>query len=683
MTIARKSIGSFLHVPSLSLRTSLFAFALLESIYATDTAPLFAQQTAAVTDLKTESPEPNGSPPEPASSPTPDPWLKATALLEQHCYSCHQGEQKEGNLDLQQYESIERIIADRPLWDTVRRRVLAGEMPPRDHEPMPVEDRQWLAHWVQTLFREFACQGKPQPGPNPLRRLNRNQYSNSIRDLLGIHFDAGHSLPIDGAGGEGFDNAAETLFLSPIHGEKYLEAAKEALDYSAKDESSRRLIFHKLPDANTTPVDAAKAVIGRFASRAFRRPASEVEIENLLKLYQTAMERQYSFEQAVYYALQGVLVSPQFLFLVEPAIEGTEVQPIDAYSFATRLSYFLWDSTPDQELLDRAADGSILKEDVYRDQVVRMLNSSKVRPMAESFIGQWLGTREIGRRIKPDSKLFSKFDDELAAAFREEPVLMFQHILKENRSLIELIDSDYIFVNSETFRFYGLKENRPENLVQNLEKCQLPPDHLRGGVITMAGPLTVSSYPNRTSPVLRGKWVLETILGAAPPPPPPKIETRSEKPEDTAGKTLRQRLEIHRQNPACASCHATLDPIGFGLENFDPIGRYRDKDNGLPIDSSGQLTSGETFQNARELKKLVLERKDQFVRHFTVKMLGYALGRGLVDSDYCIVDQLVADVKEHDYKIQRLMLGILRSPAMQLRPPREITTPLNTQTSNQ
>jgi hypothetical protein len=199
----------------------------------------------------------------------------------------------------------------------------------------------------------------------------------------------------------------------------------------------------------------------------------------------------------------------------------------------------------------------------------------------------------------------------------------------------------------------------------------------------MAGPLTVSSYPNRTSPVLRGKWVLETILGAAPPPPPPNIEPLSEKPEDTAGKTLRQRLEIHRQNPACASCHATLDPIGFGLENFDPIGRYRDKDNGLPIDSSGQLTSGETFQNARELKKLVLERKDQFVRHFTVKMLGYALGRGLVDSDYCIVDQLVADVKEHDYKIQRLMLGILRSPAMQLRPPREITTPLNTQTSNQ
>lgn len=627
-----------------------------------------------------QSPEEDGTPPEPVAAPTPDPWLRASALLEKHCYECHQPDNQEGNLDLKKYNSVESIIADRHMWDTVRQRVFAGEMPPRDHEPMPVEDRQWLAEWVQITFRDIACQGKPQPGPNFLRRLNRNQYSNSIRDLLGIHFDAGHSLPIDGAGGEGFDNAAETLFLSPIHGEKYLEAAKEALDYSAKDESSRRLIFNKFPDDNTSAEQAAEAVLRHFARRAFRRPATDLEIEKLMKLYRAGTERQQTYEQAVYYALQGVLVSPQFLFLVEPPIEGTEPQPIDPYSFATRLSYFLWDSIPDKELMERADDGSILKEEVYRAQVARMLTSPKVRPMAESFIGQWLGTREIGRQIKPDTKMFRQFDDELAAAFREEPVLLFQHILQEDRSIIEFIDSDYIFVNGETYGFYGLKENRPENLVQNLIKCQLPPGHIRGGVITMAGPLTVSSYPNRTSPVLRGKWVLETILGATPPNPPPNIEPLSEKPEDKAGKTLRQRLEIHRENPTCAACHATLDPIGFGLENFDAIGRYREKDNGLPIDASGELSSGETFQNATELKKLVLQRKDQFVRHFTVKMLGYALGRGLVDSDYCIVDQLVADLKQHDYKVQRLILGILQSPAMQLRPP--ITPPSDTQAPN-
>lgn len=641
-----------------------------------------AQEPSTNTESRAETPDENGSPPEPTVAPTPDPWVKATALLEKHCYECHQPDNQEGNLDLKKYDSIESIIGDRHMWDTVRQRVFAGEMPPRDHEPMPVEDRQWLAEWVQTTFRDIACQGKPQPGPNLLRRLNRNQYSNSIRDLLGIHFDAGHSLPIDGAGGEGFDNAAETLFLSPIHGEKYLEAAKEALDYSAKDESSRRLIFNEFPDENTPAEAAANAVIRRFARRAFRRPPTDAEIEKLMKLYRAGIERQYSYEQAVYYALQGALVSPQFLFLVEPPIEAAEPQPIDPYSFATRLSYFLWDSIPDKELMDRADDGSILKEDVYRAQVDRMLNSPKVRPMAESFIGQWLGTREIGRQIKPDSEMFRQFDDELAAAFREEPVLMFQHILKENRSIIEFVDSDYIFVNGETYGFYGLKENRPENLVQNLVKCQLPPGHIRGGVMTMAGPLTVSSYPNRTSPVIRGKWVLETILGATPPAPPPNVEPLSEKPEDTAGKTLRQRLELHRQNPTCAACHAALDPIGFGLENFDAIGRYREKDNGLPIDSSGQLTSGETFQNATELKKLVLERKDQFVRHFTIKMLGYALGRGLVDSDYCIVDQLVADLKQHDYKVQRLILGILQSPAMQLRPPTTPIPPSNTQATN-
>lgn len=268
--------------------------------------------------------------------------------------------------------------------------------------------------------------------------------------------------------------------------------------------------------------------------------------------------------------------------------------------------------------------------------------------------------------------MFPKFDDELAAAFREEPVLVFQDMLKENRSILEFIESDYVYVNGETFGFYGLKENRPENLVQNLIKCQLPPEHVRGGILTMAGPLTVSSYPNRTSPVLRGKWVMETLLGTTPPPPPPNIEPLSEKPEDIAGKTLRQRLEIHRTNPTCAACHNSLDPIGFGLENFDAIGRYREKENDLPIDATGQWISGETFQGARDLKKFLMQRKDQFVRHFTVKLLGYALGRGLVDSDYCVVDNLVTDLKANDYKIQTLIIGILKSPPMQLRPPTNV-----------
>ena len=665
----------------IDLRTFvLFSVVVISFIHSTT---LLAQEPANTSaEIRAAEPDTTSTPPEPTPTPSPDPWLRANSLLEKHCFECHQAAAKEGNLDLARFDSIDKIIADRSTWDTVRQRVFAGEMPPRDHEPMPLEDRQWLAQWVQITFRDFACQGKPQPGPNPLRRLNRNQYCNTMRDLLGIHFDAGHSLPIDGAGGEGFDNAAETLFLSPIHGEKYLEAAKEALDYSAKDESSRRLIFHVYPDDKNTPEEAAKKVLQRFARRAFRRPPQDAELEKLMSLFRAATARQHTYEQAVYYALQGVLVSPQFLFLVEPTIDASEPQPIDAYSFATRLAFFLWDSSPDKELMDRAEDGSILKEDVYRDQVVRMLNSPKVRPMAESFIGQWLGTREIGRQIKPDTNMFRQFDDELAAAFREEPVLLFQHILKENRSIIEFVDSDYIFVNGETFGFYGLKENRPENLVQNLVKCQLPPSHIRGGVITMAGPLTVSSYPNRTSPVIRGKWVLETILGVTPPTPPPNVEPLSEKPEDTAGKTLRQRFEIHRQNPTCAACHATLDPIGFGLENFDAIGRYRDQDNGLPIDASGQLASGETFQNAIELKKLVLDRKDQFVRHFTIKMLAYALGRGLVDSDYCIVDQIIADLKDNEYKIHRLIFGILRSPAMQMRPPTSLTPPAEAQTVN-
>lgn len=649
---------------SLPTFAAIFALLLVTLWFDTKQSTL-AQEPPPSSETQPATPESSPTP----TDPIPDPFLRATSLMEQHCWDCHSPENSEGGLDLKRFTSVDTIVADRETWDRVRQRVLAGEMPPRDHEPMPVEQRTWFADWVQTTFREIACQGEPQPGPNPLRRLNRNQYSNTIRDLLAIHFDAGHSLPVDGAGGEGFDNAAETLFLSPIHGEKYLESAKEALDYSAKDESSRKLIFHTLPGESKSAEQAAKEVLERFMSRAFRRPPQESEVERMMSLYRKASERNLSFEQSIYYALQGVLVSPQFLFLVEPPISGDKPQTIDAFSFATRISYFLWDTMPDRDLRKHAEDGSLLQEQVLREQTERMLKSPKVRSMAESFIGQWLGTREIGRQIKPDPTMFPKFDDELAAAFREEPVLVFQDMLKENRSILEFIESDYVYVNGETFGFYGLKENRPENLVQNLIKCQLPPEHLRGGILTMAGPLTVSSYPNRTSPVLRGKWVMETLLGNTPPPPPPNIEPLSEKPEDIAGKTLRQRLEIHRTNPTCAACHNSLDPIGFGLENFDAIGRYREKENDLPIDSTGQWISGETFQGARDLKKFLMQRKDQFVRHFTVKLLGYALGRGLVDSDYCVVDNLVADLKANDYKIHTLIMGILKSPPMQLRPP--------------
>jgi hypothetical protein len=548
-------------------------------------------------------------------------------------------------------------------------------MPPKGSPAPEIEEREKFVSWVEGSLQKAACAVGMVPRPVPIRRLNRDEYSATIRDLLNIQISAGHALPADGAGGEGFDNAAETLFLSPIHAEKYLEAARHALDYAVKDPRARRVFLVAEPDAQTTPEQAAKKILEAFVPRAFRRPANPGEVDQYVALFRAAQVRKEPFDEAIRYALQAVLVSPNFLFRRERPNPDPGPRLVGDFELASRLSYFIWGTMPDKALFDQAAQGKLKDPEVLKAETTRLLNGGtarrdedKVRIVADGklaefstrFIEQWLGTRELGRDIRPDPKLFPQYSDaELQGAIRFQPILFFQEIVGSNLSLLNLIDSKFTLLNSALNRHYGL--NIQTRLRQQLTRQDLPENSHRGGLLGMAAVAAVSSYPNRTSPVLRGKWVLETLLGTPPPPPPPDVPELKEAHEGEAPKTLRERLVQHRQNPTCASCHSRIDPLGFGLENYDVLGRWRTEDAGKPIDAKGELPDGTKFQGPEELKKVLLERKDLFVRHLTSKMLGYALGRGLTLEDSCTVNEIVAQLEKNDYKAHTLIEGIVMS----------------------
>ena len=574
----------------------------------------------------------------------------AQALLKTYCVACHQGKTPPGGLNLTTRMTTEQTLAtDAPAWNKLLTRVRNSEMPPKGAPAPSMDQRAALVKWLEPALHAAVCAGGITPGPNPIRRLNRNEYAATIRDLLNIHINAGHALPADGAGGEGFDNAAETLFLSPIHAEKYLEAAKEALDYGAKDPKSRATFLIAEPSADTTPEEAARKILRAFLPRAFRQPAGDADVERYLALFRAAQKRGDGFDQSIRLALATVLVSPRFLFRVESG----------DYQIASRLAYFLWGSMPDAPLFELAAQGKLRDPATLDEQVARMLKDQKSREFAERFVEQWLGTRELGRDIKPDATLFpAYYNAELQSAIRYEPVLFFQEILAENLSLVNLLDSKFTILTNRLQRHYGLTV---QGMGQQPKRAELPENSHRGGVLTMAAVLAVSSYPQRTSPVLRGKWILETILGTPPPPPPANVPALKENHEGAPPRTLRERLLEHRNDPVCASCHDRIDPLGFALENYDVLGRWRTEDAGKPIESAAELPDGTHFEGPDQLKAVLLERKEVFLRSFTARMLGYALGRGLTLQDSCAVDQMLDRLRQNDYSAHTLIREIVRS----------------------
>jgi hypothetical protein len=443
------------------------------------------------------------------------------------------------------------------------------------------------------------------------------------------------------------------------------------------------MIFVAEP-GETTPADsAARSILSRFMQRAFRRAVEPEEVDRYLSPYRDAVANGLAFEPAVMNSLQAVMISPHFLFRLERPSTAPQHQPVSEYELATRLSYFLWSSMPDETLVELAANGKLRDTAVLREQVARMMSVeignfrrsgiAKVGALAENFMGQWLGTRELGREFNPDKDVFPNYDYELEYSMRWEPIYFFEHMLRQNRPLLDLLDARYTFVTRELMRHYGIGDEVKISGFGQMTYFELPEGIERGGVLSMAAVLTVSSYPHRTSPVLRGKWILERMLGTTAPPPPPDVPELPEDKESVAGKTLRERLELHRRDATCAACHNRLDPLGFGLENYDAIGRWRTTDAAKPIDARGELPGARSFNGPRELKQILLERKDDFIRMLTQQMLSYALGRGIVESDYGTIEKIVQRLRENEYKTQELVLGIVESVPFRYKPGMDVS----------
>jgi hypothetical protein len=423
-----------------------------------------------------------------------------------------------------------------------------------------------------------------------------------------------------------------------------------------------RRIFIQQPTPQTTN-EAARAIIANFARRAYRRPVTTEELGRLMEIFKMVEKDKGSFEGGIKLALQAVLVSPNFLFRGELQPEPDDpdsAHPVDDYALASRLSYFLWSSMPDEELFALAAKGRLRSE--LESQIKRMLKDPKAHALVENFADQWLQIRNLAAAT-PDREVFPEFDEDLRSAMAKETEMFFEYIMRQDRSVLEFIDADYSFLNERLARLYGI-----QGVTGNgFQRVSLKGSG-RGGLLTEASILTITSNPTRTSPVKRGKWVLENILGAPPPPAPPNVPPLKEGKDAVAAGTLRQRMEQHRTDPVCASCHAKMDPIGFGFENYDAIGRWRTSDGKFPLDTSGELSGGEAFKNVADLKTILLKRKrEQFERCLAEKMLTYALGRGLERYDKCAVDVIATKLERKHYRFSALIDEVVKSVPFETR----------------
>ena len=448
-----------------------------------------------------------------------------------------------------------------------------------------------------------------------------------------------------GRGGSAVNNA----------GIEYVSIAGPFNPKGPGDTESRRRIFTCGGTDNT----CARQILSGIARRAYRRPVTDADIDPLLKLFAMGKQDGGDFEHGIEMALSGILVSPNFLVRVEQAPAG--VAPGSSYALsdldlASRLSFFLWSSIPDEELLK----AKLSDPQVRSAQIKRMLADARSRSLVDNFAGQWLQLRNVAD-WKPDPEKFNGFDDTLRYAFQQETELFIENMIRENRSVLELLDADYTFVNNTLARYYGIPDVRGGYF----RKVALRNDQ-RGGILTHGSLLMVTSYPTRTSPVLRGKWILENILGSPPPPPPPDVPPLSDDAAISAA-SLRELLAKHRANAVCASCHSRLDPIGFSLENFDAVGKYRAKEGDTVIEASGSLPDGTLIDGPRGLKNVLLSRKDEFVETFAEKLLTYALGRGLEDYDRPVVRDIRRKAEQNGYQFESLVEAIVDSVPFKMR----------------
>ncbi len=766
-------------------------------------------------------------------------------FAKKNCYGCHNKANPSGDVDLASMKQEADFDEHREVWERVVSKIKSGEMPPAPLPRPAAGDRDLVTKYLETEFARQDRTAKPDPGKVTARRLNKAEYTNTLRDLLGVDIQPAESFPNDEAA-YGFDNIADALSLSPVLLEKYLYAAERAVrtavfgpekmkpagvHYPAavripvlpKDlfnydktglsthhaahvmhrfpvdgEYSFRLVLNGHRPQGSDPVTPALFIDGKlvkswteegedlegricevrtqvkagehlvsasylnlyeglppkyggpkpsnpqdvptlsspkgeltakdiellrkygtklktdraevrvdnryesidvggpftqtmgpsvlstqrifvcglqtdacagtivrnFVRRAYRRPVSDAEVAPYLRLYALARKSGDSFKEGVATALQGVLVSPHFLFRVEqdrPAIAGKNYAPVSDYELASRLSYFLWSSMPDETLLRLAGQKALRQPLVLKAQVARMLRDEKARALVENFAGQWLQYKNV-EVMKPDVEKFPDFDESLRYSMKQETTLFLENLIRQNGSVLDVLDAKHSYLNERLGRFYGV----PGVVGHEFRRVDMSGTKRGGGILAQASVLTTSSYSTRTSPVLRGKWILENLLHAPPPPPPPAVPGLDEGKGD-GSLSLRQQMEEHRKNPSCAGCHARMDPLGFGLENFDAIGKWRDADGKVAIDPTGTLPGNRKFAGPIELKGLLALDKDAYVKGLTEKLLTYALGRGLERADKPAVNAIAAKVPAGQYRFSALIEEIVKSLPFQMR----------------
>ncbi len=714
-------------------------------------------------------------------------------VLREKCSACHNGKLMSGGLNISPFTELESTKTNREAWERILTRIRNGDMPPKAAPKPTPEQVTALIATVEAEFDRADKAAKADPGRVTARRLNRAEYENSVRDLLGVHFRASEAFPPDDSG-YGFDNIGDVLTVSPVLMQQYLYAAEriasraiggdplpkaglfnlknrikrtavytidanEIIEHSAEYVVRVLITGHRGPEgkpvkleitvdgkllrtamiesaltqvtkqagatqrtieevrvylpqglhavraafvsgdldvaagmnagkniypesielagpfmakAETTPRNpllpcdpAAGAacmekILAQIARRAYRRPVSRPELAQLLAVAERARKAGYPPLQCVQFALQAVLVSPHFLFRVErdPREGGNGL--LSDWELATRLSYFFWSSIPDEELLALAGAGRLHRPDVLDAQARRMMRDAKSAALAENFAGQWLETRSLDA-VKPDPVKFPAWGFDLKEAMKTETRMFFEAVMRENLPVSAFIDSRFTFLNETLAKHYGVKGvTGPDFRRVALETDQ------RGGVLTQASVLTVSSYPSRTSPVLRGKYILENVLGAPPPPPPADVPALDEAAVGKKG-TLRQQFEQHRSNAACAACHAKMDVLGFGLENYDAIGRWRTQDGAFPVDASGTFPNGRKFATPAEMKQVLSAELPEFTNCLIEKLLTYALGRGLEAYDRRTVREINRAAAAGDYKFESIVMAIVHSVPFQQR----------------
>lgn len=579
----------------------------------------------------------------------------ATPFINSYCFKCHSNKRQRGGINFQPALKTPGSSASGKRWKQAIANVKAHDMPPEDVKQPTEEER---AKFIEALGMVKYLSPK-DPGPFVIRRLTKTEYGNTLHDLLGVDPSVAADLP-DEVFGEGYLNS-----LSPLLSEQYLGIAKEVLDEILAPEGSppteiQKRLFGMPPAPGSNEKEAARKVAQSLAKQAFRRPVTEQEVDVLLEVFDLGRQNKLSYSASLRLMLKAVLVSPQFLFITPSAKPETRVGivPLDDHQLASRLSYLLWATMPDTELSALADAGKLRDPATFRAQAKRLIADSRSRALFDGFGAQWLGIGEL-EKISFDPRKFPQMTPKMREAMYDEARLFFETLMRENLSVENFIKSDFTFLNGTLAGLYGLEK---EVKGPEMQRIKLK-DPNRGGVLGMPGILATTSFPNRTSPVKRGVWVLEQILGEPIPPAPPNVpELEKQKKDKVANLTLRQRTELHRTDPGCATCHKIMDPIGFGLENFDAIGRWRVKDEaGGAIDATGELPGGKKFTSPTDLKNLLTARKADVARNLTEKLLAYALCRPLEGYDHIVVDRLMEKIAADDYRMQTLILEVVSS----------------------